>query len=979
MAGRGRPDVEHSRYQQLELIGTGGMGRVFKAWDRVLRRHVALKILIHETAEYAQRLLREASAQAQIDHENICRIYDSGVTDGQVFIAMQYIDGEPLSIAKTTLTLEEKVRAIAAAARGIHAAHRHGIIHRDIKPSNLMAWRDKEGGLHVSVLDFGLARDLNTPGSTITGAVLGTLQYMSPEQAAGHHHRLDRRTDVYSLGATLYELLTGRAPFDANTPVESMMAILLTEPQSFAAAASIPRELETIVLKCLEKEQHRRYDSAGDLADDLERFLAGAPIQARAAPMHRILLRRMKRNRTLAVALFAGVVVAAAVGGVAIQRASVHKEQAVLAERFGEDVRYIHSLLRHAARSPLHDIREERRKAAQHLRQLEQAVSNAGPNARSPGAAAAGAAHLALGNVDAAATLLDEAWELGPRTAQLAYTLSELRGRQFQRRLIEIGRMPDPAEREHERQQAHEKYLLPALQLLREARGVKSQSPGYLDALISYYDGRLEESVQRLSNVVGRYPWLYEARLLSARARTDIGNRYRKVGDRERALAAYAAADQDLRAAMVTAPSEPEVHTQRCALWGEVLQFEVELRGSDVLPHLQRAVGACNAALVALPDSVHAHSSLAQAHARYAVWQYLRDEDFSESAEKACAAADRTVALAPNDEWSHQQRSFAYFWKASSNSYSPEERLRFAAESQASGEQAARLNPNFTHAWTTIGNAALAQHNVLVIHGRDPRRPLHDAIEAYRRAIALDPDIPAPHTNLGHALTHLGEYEELIGRDPMSSYLSAARAAKRGHAVRPTLVNPPATVARAYQLATEYAVRTGRPAEPHAGQALRWAETAMKISSREPVSYIAKALTYLAMAEEKRRRGEPHDDVRRLMNENIAKSLETAPESGHVYTAAARIALWNVRHGGDSLDAKVRALDEVLERRDAVRERHGDSADVLIVTSIVARERAALSFSGRSGNVAIARQWRSDAFALNPVLAGHMEARHPVR
>ena len=979
MAGRTGLGVDETRYEQLELVGTGGMGRVFKAWDRLLRRHVALKILIHDANGSSSRFLREAAAQAQIDHQNVCRIYDSGVANGQVYIAMQYIEGEPLSVAKNTLTLEEKVRAIAEAARGLHAAHRHGIIHRDIKPSNLMSWRDNDGSLRVAVLDFGLARDLNDSGSTITGAVLGTLQYMPPEQAAGDHHRIDRRSDVYSLGATLHELLVGRAPFEAETPVASMMAILFNEPESFAAAHAIPRDLETIVLKCLEKEQHRRYDSAGDLADDLERYLAGEPIRARPAPLHRVLIRRIRRNRALAVAMLAGAAFATIIGVVAVQRASVRSEQAILAERFGEDARYIESLLLHANRSPLHDVRAERRQAAEHLKQLEKTIAAAGVRGRGPGAGAAGAVQLALGDVDAAAVLLDDAWKLGPRTPQLAYTLGELRGRQYQRRLVEINAIADAEERERERRKADTQFRLPALEFLRLASGVKAQSPGYLDALISYYDGRLEESLRRLGEVGDRYPWLYEARLLAARARIEIGNQHRAQGNQERAFASYTAADRDLENAIATAPSDPEVHTERCRLWRNILEFQVQFLGGDARPQLQDAVSACTAALTASPDSVAALNHLSGVYTRYVQWQLGRDEDFRDAAEKACAAADRAVALAPEVESNHTQRSFAYFMRSTSNAYSQEERLRHAAEAQASAEHATRLDRNLTHAYVAAGNAALARHNLIVINGGDPRDVLREAIAAYQRAIALNPALAPAYNNLGHAYTHLGDYQRLIGEDPTASYLKAAESGARGHAANRGFWSLPLVIANARRLLTEDAVRKDEPSAVHATEAIRWTEVANRAAPREAGPYTVKALTLLAVAEERRRNGESHADVREQMVGNIDQALALAPESVYTYRAAALVALWNVRHGGLSHDAKVRALDSVLARRDVLRKRHPESAEILMFTSLLARERAALEPSERAADLAVARAWRTDAFALNELLSSSVESEYALR
>src|SRR5262249_51280705 len=150
---------------------------------------------------------------ARIEHENICKVYEVGEADGHPYIAMQFISGASLKDLRNDLTLEQKVKVIKQAAEALHAAHRTGVIHRDIKPANIMIERDEDGWLHPYVMDFGLAREVESHGETVTGQIMGTPAFMSPEQALGVHRQLDRRTDIYSLGATLYDLLAGQTPF----------------------------------------------------------------------------------------------------------------------------------------------------------------------------------------------------------------------------------------------------------------------------------------------------------------------------------------------------------------------------------------------------------------------------------------------------------------------------------------------------------------------------------------------------------------------------------------------------------------------------------------------------------------------------------------------------------------------------------------------------------------------------------------------
>jgi serine/threonine protein kinase len=212
-------EVSAAQYQMLEVLGSGAMGEVRRAFDPQLGRHVALKVLQDTGADLAKRLVKEARAQAKVEHPNICKVYGVGEIEGRLFIALQLVNGKTLGETARSMTLEEKVRAMRDVADALHAAHRIGLIHRDVKPTNVLVERTDSGAYVPYVTDFGLARELSAPGLTATGVVVGTPLYMAPEQAEGLAHALDRRTDVYGLGATLYEALVGRPPFQGKSAV----------------------------------------------------------------------------------------------------------------------------------------------------------------------------------------------------------------------------------------------------------------------------------------------------------------------------------------------------------------------------------------------------------------------------------------------------------------------------------------------------------------------------------------------------------------------------------------------------------------------------------------------------------------------------------------------------------------------------------------------------------------------------------------
>ncbi len=300
----------------IEKIASGGMGTVYLARQKSLRRTVALKTVLageQATAEELQRFRKEAEAAAQLDHPGIVPIFEVGEHDGQPFFSMGYVEGGSLAarIKEGPLPCTRAAELVREVAEAVGYAHDRGIIHRDLKPSNILL--DRDG--HPKVSDFGLAKEVSGLSHlTLPGQVLGTPSYMSPEQAAGKTDEIGPAADLYSLGALLYRLVTGRPPFQAATPVETLRQVLEQEPVSPQRLnGSVSRDLETICLKCLQKEPTKRYENARALGEDLRRFLAGEPIQARPVGSIERLWRWCRRNQTVA-ALGGGFVLSLLIG-----------------------------------------------------------------------------------------------------------------------------------------------------------------------------------------------------------------------------------------------------------------------------------------------------------------------------------------------------------------------------------------------------------------------------------------------------------------------------------------------------------------------------------------------------------------------------------------------------------------------------------------------------------------------------------------
>ncbi len=305
---------EFGEYRIISEVARGAMGIVYRAEQKRLGREVALKVLLageHASDAEVRRFTREAQALARLKHPNIVPIYDIGEVGGRHFFTMDFVEGQTLSrvLSERQLTVTEALHIISQVADAVAAAHTRGVIHRDIKPSNIML--DSDGGVHI--MDFGLAKSSGAETKhTRDGTTIGTPAYMPPEQAKGDISRVDERSDLYSMGAVLYEMLTGRPPFGGTNLLEIVLAVINEDPPPpRSVSPRLPRELEIIVVKCMEKDPARRYHTAGELREEIRRYQSGEPIRAQP-PSFLYRARKKLRKHWVALTMAATVLLVAA-------------------------------------------------------------------------------------------------------------------------------------------------------------------------------------------------------------------------------------------------------------------------------------------------------------------------------------------------------------------------------------------------------------------------------------------------------------------------------------------------------------------------------------------------------------------------------------------------------------------------------------------------------------------------------------------
>jgi serine/threonine protein kinase len=361
-------------YDFLEVLDRGGMGIVYKARQKGLSRIVALKMILagaHAGADQLARFRREAEAVAQLQHPNIVHIYEIGEHNGLPYFSLEYADGGSLAqqLDGTPWPANKAATLVEILARAMQAAHGRGIIHRDLKPANILlqkseirSQRSESSKLPASdlcpvtsdlcpkITDFGLAKRVHGDGvlqtgdpATQSGAILGTPSYMAPEQAEGKTAEIGPLVDVYALGAILYEMLTGRPPFQGETTLDTLVQVRLHEPvPPRRLQPKTPRDLETICLKCLQKEPRKRYTNADALAGDLQRFLLGQPIRARPTQVWEKVGKWAKRQPAVAMlGLLSLLAVTALLVGWMLFTVQLHEERehARLQQRLAEEQR----------------------------------------------------------------------------------------------------------------------------------------------------------------------------------------------------------------------------------------------------------------------------------------------------------------------------------------------------------------------------------------------------------------------------------------------------------------------------------------------------------------------------------------------------------------------------------------------------------------------------------------------------------------
>jgi len=976
LPGQPPPLKKLGRYEVLDPIGSGGMGHVYKAFDPELRRTVALKILRDDDAGMLQRFVQEACVQARVEHEHICRVYEAGtIEDGETgqqrrCIAMQYIEGRTLGAAAAEMTLEQKLGVMCDVAEAVHAAHKIGLIHRDLKPSNIMVERTEQGWTPY-VMDFGIAKELDATGLTLTGMVLGTPHYMAPEQARGETSKLDRRTDVYSLGATFYELLVGHPPFAGGSNIAVIMRTLEEDPPAMRSVVlTIPIELDAIVLKCLEKDPQRRYGSARALAEDLQRYRDGEPVLARHQTAIYRLLKKARKHKVIVSVSAAALAAVLLFAGMWIQARRTAALQVRVAREFSQEAEHIESIMAQAQLLPLHDTAQERRVVERMMGSIEDRMGEAGRNGFGPGHHAIGRGYMALGDYRAAERHLEKAWNEGRyHEPVLAQAMGVTYAMRYQEEMADAGRIANREMRLSRMAAIEKEYREAAIEFVNRGREAAGETHGYVEALLAYLKKDYPAALKRAEAAAAEAPWEYKADKLIGDIHGALAAERRDRGDVTAAQEAYAFAESAYRRCIEKGRSDSAVYEGLADIIVSRIQMLISSTGESPVEYFDRAREACRAAQKANPLSGSAYRLEAVILSRLSDYQLRHGGDARTPADEAIAAAKRAVELRPKDESAYRALADAYHYRSVYERERGEDPRGSMEKAIENNRRAVTINPNYALGHGSLGNACLQLALLEKERGTDPRPSLERAVEAYRKAVEIEPEFYTGYGNMGVAFVERGVYEGEVGVDPSESVRRGIESYRHAVSINPSYSQAIGNLGTAYLLMAQRERSQGKNPTRSLGQAREFCGRSIELNPNNIIALENMATSHRIQARYDLATGtDPTPSLDRA-EETLQRALAIEPDDAYLQTAKGEIDWARAEYELQQQRSPLASVDrarKALRRALSIDPDHAQAWVALGDVEKVAAEWRLQEGASPAAELAAARSAFNQALQINP-------------
>ncbi len=623
------------RYRVEAFLGEGTVARVYRAYDRQLERPVALKLLRSRDRAEIERLQREARAQASLEHEHTCRVFEVGEVNGRAYIAMQLVDGDTLWAMAPLLGLDDKVRLVEQAARAVQAAHAAGVVHRDLNPGNIMVEARPGGALHAYVVDFGLAGARGSKVDHDRVVAAGAPAFTAPERLRGEAAGSSVGVDVYGLGATLYAVLAEQAPFYGATPEETARQVSNTEPLRLSLVApGTPVDLETITEAAMAKDPARRYPSARRLADDLRRWRDGEPISVlRTDPTIRLRpWLRAKRTTGVLAAAVALATVGAVAATVWLHTRDLRRRELIREHR--HRVERMDTTLRRARMLPVHDTRGAEGAVRRELAEVEASLMEYGALALGSAYSALGFGHLVLREFEAAEGWFEAAMAAGADGARIETALGIARAMRILNPAGGVGKSRPSVEA--------------TVANLSRRDATTAERDLFHRALALGVSGRLDDAVAAARESAVWAPWLYEALHLEGDLLIVRAERLMREGGVEPAVAELERAGNAYARGLAVARSDGWLHeaeARRLVRLVELLGV-----GNDRAPEMiERAARIADRAALIRPDRMPPLLLTARVAELRAELAAAGGGDPAEARAEALQALERAAALDPEN------------------------------------------------------------------------------------------------------------------------------------------------------------------------------------------------------------------------------------------------------------------------------------------------------------------------------------------
>lgn len=881
-------------YQIIEQLGTGGMGHVYKARDNRLNRFVALKVVRKiEDPLIIKRFLREARLQAKVDHENICRIYEVGEENSTPYIAMQLIEGKNLKQAAADLSSDDKLKVIINIAEALHVAHKQGLVHRDIKPDNIMLEALPNGQFKPYLVDFGIAKEQEVMESMVLGDVLGTPHYMSPEQALGDIYFLDHRTDIYSLGATLYWLLTKKTVVEGKSISEVIVKVISEDVTTMRKIDKrISEDLDTIVMKCLEKDQAQRYNSALTLAQDLQCYLDGEPISIKSHSFGHRLYRKAIKNKLITATISIATILVIFFSTLGLYSMWSAAKQAEFAEKLAQELEKINYIHKQAQLLPIHDLTFEKRLIQEKLIVIESLMHSRGRAGIGPGNYALGRGNAILGNHQLAKDYLQRSWDSGYHKPEVAYWLGLTLGVLYQKEMINLRRIESKEEREKQQKTIEQKLKEPALFFIKQGKNIGNEyNAEYGEALIAYYDGRWPEALANAKFAFQKSPWFYEAKKLEGDIYTAMGN---ELADKTNFAAAdleYEKAAAAYKIAMEMGRSDENVFNGECnrrtsILFGRYLRKlanDEELKDScdacnrailidptnempyiniahayqtkahiiqykeDPLPTFNKAIDAMSQAIKVDAKSTNAYALIAGIYADLAEYYFTSGKDPLPYLDKAIEYAETSLKIDEKNIRAYDPLVMGHWRRSDYFDSKGQESMGELKQALEIGKKGLLINPEDSHLLGSVATCYTIMGQRQYIAGQDPHEAFNQAEQYYFRSLKIRSIDPNPYYNMATSLVNLASYEMDHGHDPSKSIEKALALCEESFKIDPEYCLN--IFANAYQAKARYQILKNEDPEKSFEIAIDYFKRSIKSYPTYENTYTVLASTYLSLAQ----------------------------------------------------------------------------------------------------------------------------------